>query len=318
MSKKSKRIFKKTSIQTLSILVIFLGLINILLLLLVFRPQLRQAFKSLKDKKQQEQIGKERNELFEQINPSEGYELAVSYGKLGPKMLEQGVIDFEKFKEVYDSGGQSLSKEQLNILTSGSNKKIKINRQNSYFLLNFFWAVGLGNKSKILSEGDMVKYGDGQPENFASTGGWTLSKSNPMDYYSKGDLISMTQDQEDLVLRVASNIYRPCCDNPTSFPDCNHGMALLGILELLAANGASEKEMYQEAKYINSYWFPSTYYDLALYFKNKEKKEFKDVDAKLVLGKDYSSGSGYSSAKKWLTDNGVVEEPPQQGGSCGV
>jgi len=86
----------------------------------------------------------------------------------------------------------------------------------------------------------------------------------------------------------------------------------------MAANNATEKQMFEAAKYYNAFWFPSNYYDLALYFKDKEGKNFKDVSAQIVLGKDFSSSSGWSAAKKWLVDKGIVEAPPKTGGGCGV
>ncbi len=257
--------------------------------------------------------------LLAEINPKAGYELNASYGNLGPQMLASGVIDLEKFIDVYQQSGSPLTEQEVSILTKGSRKKIHITRENSYFLLNFFWAVGLANKNPILTEGDMVKYGEGQIGNFASTGGWSLSKSgNPLDYYAKSELVSLNEQQQKLVEEVSKNIYRPCCNNPTSFPDCNHGMALLGVLELMAASGATEREMYEAAKYFNAYWFPSNYYDLALYFKANEGKNFAEIDAKTLLSKDYSSVQGWQNIKNWLTQNGLAEELPQSGGSCGV
>lgn len=258
-------------------------------------------------------------DLFNEINPEKGYEINALFGDLGPKMITMGVVDYDKFKSVYEKSGSPLTQEQQDILTKGLNKKVKITGENSYFLLNFFWAVGLANKSKLLDQGDMVKYGglEGAGQ-FASTGGWTLAKGNAMDYYSKSNLISLTQEQEDLVEKVSSNIYRPCCDNSTAFPDCNHGMALLGVLQLMAASGATEIQMYEASKYFNAFWFPGNYYDLALYFKNKEGKRFGQLDGKIVLGKEYSSASGWQQTKKWLTDQGIVQEPLKQGGGCGV
>lgn len=260
----------------------------------------------------------QRENLFNEINPESGHEINASYGDLGPKMIETGVIDLEKFKQVYQQNGQPLTKEQLTILTQGSDKKIKITRDNSYFLLNFFWAVGLANRSKILTQGEITKYGAGQIGNFASTGGWTLAKSDPMNYYAKAVLIPLTPKQENLVEKVASRIYRPCCNNSTAFPDCNHGMALLAVLQLLASNGATEDQMFEAAKYFNAFWFPGNYYDLALYFKNKEGKKFSQVSGEVILGKDYSSASGWSQVKQWLADKGLIEQPPRQGGGCGV
>ena len=257
--------------------------------------------------------------LFDEINPVNGFEINATYDKLGPKMVSSGVIDLKKFKDTYRKSNQPLTAEQEEILTKGSSQKIKITRDNSYFLLNFFWAAGLANKSKILEEGEMVKYkGREGAGGFASTGGWTLAKSDAMKYYSRSPLVVLTKDQEDRVNLVAANIFRPCCNNSTAFPDCNHGMALLGVLQVMASNDVSEKEMYQAGKYFNAFWFPGNYYDLALYFKNKESTSFKDVDAKLLLSREYSSASGWQAAKGWLVEKGLLQQPPKQSGGCGV
>ncbi len=260
-----------------------------------------------------------KDNLFDEINPVDGFTINASYGDLGPKMLAMGVIDKEKFVSTYAKSNQPITSDQEEILTSGSKDKITITRENSYFLLNFFWAAGLANKSRILDEGDMTKYGGiKEAGNFASTGGWTLAKGSAMNYYSKSPLIPLTREQEALVTTVAENIFRPCCNNSTAFPDCNHGMALLGVLQLMASSGATEKEMYEAGKYFNAFWFPGNYYDLALYFKTKDGKSFKDMDAKTLLSKDYSSASGWQIAKQWLADQGLVQQPPKQSGGCGV
>ena len=264
-------------------------------------------------------ITENKDNLFDEINPIAGYEINATYGNLGPQMIAMGVIDPEKFKRVYEKSNQPLTLEQEDALLKGSNDQVKITRDNSYFLLNFFWAVGLANKSKILDEGNMMKYNGIQGAgNFASTGGWTLAKGDAMNYYSKSALIPLTTEQEERVDLVASNIFRPCCNNSTAFPDCNHGMALLGVMQLMASTDATENQMYEAGKYFNAFWFPGNYYDMALYFYNKEAKSFKDIDAKTLLSKDYSSASGWQSVKQWLADNGLIQQPPKQGGSCGV
>ncbi len=258
------------------------------------------------------------SQILAQINPVDGYNIEIQYGDLGPKMISGGVIDLAKFKGTYDQSGQPLTKEQLKILTKGSNQNIKISSKNSYFLLNFFWAVGLANKNKILTEGKIAQYGPSKVGSFASTGGWTLGKGKATSFLSNLNLISLSSKQQKLVEQVSSNIYRPCCNNSTAFPDCNHGMALLGVLELMAANGASQQEMYQAAKYFNAYWFPQSYYDLALYFQAKEGKDFASIDPKVILSKEYSSASGYRLAKRWLSQNGLAKQPVGGGSGCGV
>lgn len=306
----------KTNILVISVVVISL-LINIALAIKLNLFGNINLFK--KDPPSVVTTKSENNELFEQINPTGGFQINASFNDLGPKMLKSGIIDIDKFKSVYAKSNQPLTVEQEEILTNGSGNKIKIDRDNSYFLLNFFWAVGLNNKSKILDTGDMMKYGGLKGVgDFASTGGWSLAKGPTMNYYSKAALIPLTLEQEKLVEKVSSSIFRPCCNNSTAFPDCNHGMALLGVLQLMAGNGATESEMYEAGKYFNAFWFPGNYYDLALYFKNKDGKRFTDIDAKLILSKDYSSATGARNIKQWLSQQGLIEEPPKTGGGCGV
>ena len=38
---------------------------------------------------------KEIVQLYEQVNPKEGYNLSISYGDLGPRLLEGGVINYD-------------------------------------------------------------------------------------------------------------------------------------------------------------------------------------------------------------------------------
>jgi hypothetical protein len=199
---------------------------------------------------------KELTVLYEQVNPKDGYALSISYGDLGPQLLENGMISYDSFAAIYEDSGNPLSAEQIEILKNGSNEEIVINAENSHFLLNFFWAVGLANRNSILTDGPMVQNSGGQIERFASTGGWTLATKPVTELYASMDLIPLTAEQQKLVEEVAAAIYRPCCNNHTLFPDCNHGMAMLGVLELMASQGATADEMFEAAKYINAYWFP--------------------------------------------------------------
>lgn len=123
-------------------------------------------------------------------------------------------------------------------------------------MLNMFWAFGLANKNEILEKGPMMDPKYGGAGRFASTGGWTLAVGDAMSHYSMHSLIALTPEQQVLVEKVSKNIFRPCCANPAYFPDCNHGMAMLGILELMASQGKSESELYATAKAVNNIWFP--------------------------------------------------------------
>ena len=244
-------------------------------------------------------------------NASNGVELPIKWGDLGKQMIAAGVIDGAKFESLYSRRG-GLAEEEKKLLYGEANGNLVITRQNSGFLLNLLWALGLANKNEILEKGPMSDPKYGGAGRFASTGGWTLAQGETMVHYNRHNLVVLTPEQQALVERVSKNIYRPCCDNPTYFPDCNHGMAMLGLLELLASQGINEEKMYEIALLVNSYWFPDTYETIAKFFENKGV-QWKDVNPKEVLGKDFSSASGYSRVLSQI-------EPVQgrSGGGCGV
>ena len=254
--------------------------------------------------------------LAEQINPKDGYNLSISYGDLGPQLLASGVISYDAFAAIYQNAGSPLSAEQIEILKNGSDHEIVINAQNAYYLLNFFWAVGLANRNVILTEGPMVQNSDGKFENFASTGGWNLATKPITDLYASLDLIPLTEEQQKLVEEVAQGVYRPCCDNPTHFPDCNHGMAMLGILELMASQGATADQMFEAAKYVNAYWFPQQTLEAAVYLKANQGIDFAEADPRLIVGRSMSSASGSKRVYADLQSKGLLQQAPGQGGSC--
>lgn len=259
---------------------------------------------------------KELTILYEQVNPKDGYALPISYGDLGPRLLEGGVISYDAFAAIYENSGNPLSAEKTEIVKNGSDEEIVINADNSHFLLNFFWAVGLANKNSILTDGPMVQNSGGQIERFASTGGWTLATKPVTELYASMDLIPLTAEQQKLVEEVAAAIYRPCCNNHTLFPDCNHGMAMLGVLELMASQGATADAMFEAAKYINAYWFPQQTLETAIYLQLNENIDFASADARLVVGNKLSSASGAGMVHEDLQAKGLLKQAPGQGGSC--
>lgn len=258
--------------------------------------------------------------LKTEVLPAEGVELPVRWGDLGKQMAEAGVVDKEKFLEIYKA--RENEDEARRFLEKNITGNLRMTAQNSGLILNLLWALGVGNKNPILEKGPMANFDGKTPKNpaelrekagyFASTGGWGLAKGSAMDYYSRYKFIELTTDEQALVERVSKNIYRPCCDNPTYFPDCNHGMGMLALLELMASQGVSESEMYRTALQVNSYWFPDTYVTLAQYLESKGSSWAKS-DPKELLGKKYSSASGYQAILKKVTP--LIN---QGGGSCGA
>ncbi|OGZ03881.1 MAG: hypothetical protein A2648_00540 [Candidatus Lloydbacteria bacterium RIFCSPHIGHO2_01_FULL_41_20] len=244
----------------------------------------------------------------QEILPLEGAVLPVTWDDLGKKLVSTGAIDGEKWSALYEKENK-LTGEYKNLLLGNDNGKIRITKENVGYLLNLFWALGLANKNPILESGEMTNPAYGGAQNFASTGGWTMAEGTAMDHYSMHKFFNLTPEQQALVEKVSGGIYRPCCGNSTHFPDCNHGMAMLGLLELMASQGVSEQDMWETALVVNSYWFPDTYVTIASYMKMKGI-EWKDVNPREILGRNYSSGEGYPKiAAK------VIKLQQQSGGS---
>lgn len=287
------------------------ALIGIIILTQFFDLNFRSLLGSVKDQEASVSRQQADQNLEKMVLPSGGITLPIRWGNLGKEMVEEGVIDAEKFETLYDRRG-GLSEDEKQLLYGEDNGSLVINSENSGFLLNLLWAFGLANKNEILEQGPMQDPEYGGAENFASTGGWTLAKGDAMDHYSKYEFVSLSKEQQELVEEVSKNVYRPCCGNSVYFPDCNHGMAMLGLLELMASYGASEEEMYEAALKVNSYWFPDTYLTIAKYFQ-KRGVGWSDVSPKEVLGSAYSGALGYREILKEV-------EPIQSrsGGGCGV
>lgn len=230
------------------------------------------------------------------VLPATGVEMPVAWGDIGPQLVQKGVIDPAKFKEAV-----KLTPEQEEILTKGSDKNIAIDAKNTQFVVDMLWALGLAQKSLVYDQGPLG--GQYKPEvaNFASTGGWTLSRGHALEYYNSFDLIKLTGDQQRKVAEIAKHVYRPCCGNSTYFPDCNHGMAALAMIELMVAGGADEKTIYENLLGFNAFWFPDTYVTTAVYFA-RHGTAWKDVSAKEVMGERYSSGEGAGEIAEQVGD----------------
>ncbi|MBI4089458.1 MAG: hypothetical protein HY424_01985 [Candidatus Levybacteria bacterium] len=250
--------------------------------------------------------------LKQKVLPQKGYPLSVKWNDIGRKLMESGVIDKKKYEELFLQ--DQYAKEQMKYLGKNSSDHMMINEKNSRFMVNTLWALGLVNKNKILTEGSMKTYGEGDVMRFASTGGWNLGTKQTSELYASTEIIKLTSEQEEIVKKIAQNVYRPCCGNSTEFPDCNHGMAALGYIEAAVAQGVSEKQIYKDLLKLNAFWFPQQYVELAAYL-NSQKTDWDKVDAKVALSSQYSSAQGAQQ-----TQQNVQNIPGlniQQGG-CGA
>ena len=150
------------------------------------------------------------------VLPKAGVILPVVWKDLGIQLIKSGVIDRVKFDQLYAQRG-GLG-EDAKLLDSADNTSIRITPQNSNLILNLLWAFGLANKNSALAAGPMVDKQYGGAGNFASTGGWTLSKGSAMSHYSKYRLVPLTLEQDELVAKVAKTSTGLAATIPPIFP----------------------------------------------------------------------------------------------------
>jgi len=264
--------------------------------------------------KQTETIAK----LTDEVLPPLGLDLAVSFGDSIQRLVEAGVISPQKFVYIY-SKREGLPGWVEDLFTQPSSEPITMSMQTAPFLLNLMWPLGIATKTQF---NEKSKLNGPRVGNFASTGGWTLGEArNGGDYFNKVSSIDLTAGQEATVLEAAENTYRPCCNNSTFFQDCNHGSAMLGLYELAASQGASVDQLYAAGRIANSFWYPPKYMEMAYYFQALENKPWDQVAAKTILGKEYSSGSGWQqNVHQPLVEAGLLPSTQTGGGgsACAV
>jgi len=252
--------------------------------------------------------------LAQNVAPEQGFASRAQWGDLLPRLVDAGVIDVEKFKAAAARAGQPLTEEQVRLLTEGSDEPVAIDMQNAKFVLNALWAVGLATENPLVTSGPMARR-KGSVDNLASTAGWTLGREAGPSYVGKYRLLPLTRDQQRIVEEVAYGVYRPCCDNPTAFPDCNHGMAALGLAEIMAFQGASADEIFAALKAFNAYWFPDQYLTLAVYYEG-QGTSWERVDPRELLDADHSSGSGWKQIDAAVKRTSPFAIPRGGGGGC--
>lgn len=232
--------------------------------------------------------------IQEEVVPLEGRVLPIRWGDLGKRMLEDGVIAEDKLaRPLY--GIPSLPPRVQRYLDSSDTKQIELNHETAGFWLEALWGLGLANQNALLEKGPMTE----DTSRLASTAGYEAGTRKGMDLYDKFSYIKLPAEQQEMVEDIASHIYRPCCANPASFPDCNHGMAVLGLIELMVSQGTAPDDIYQAALAFNSYWFPQTYQDIA-YFYHRLGIDYQQALASEILSQGLSSGPGYNALHRQL------------------
>ena len=93
-------------------------------------------------------------------------------------------------------------------------------------------------------------------------------------------------------------------------------MAMLGLLELMASQGATIDQMFETAKYVNGFWFPKQTLEVAIYLQRNYWVNFAHADPRQVVGRELASASGFKIVHQSIVGSGEVKQAPSQGGGC--
>ncbi|MEO5326460.1 hypothetical protein PV773_24405 [Mesorhizobium sp. CC13] len=258
--------------------------------------------------------------LFEEASakvlPPNGYLSSIALKDSIVRLVRQGVLDQGKFLGLRQRAGKGPDK-LADALSEPLNEPIHLTGENANDYVNLLWPIGLANhmEGNVTSPLFTVRL-----PSFSSTAGWTLGDHNEGSvYFNKFSIVEMTQAEEALAIRLAKSTFRPCCNNSTFFQDCNHGSALLGVLQLGASQGLSEADLYREALAFNSFWFPDYYVRTALYVKIVRRQEWEEVDPKEIMSEKFSAqGPWQQNVQTALETMPDLIPKPRKGANCGV
>jgi hypothetical protein len=248
------------------------------------------------------------------VLPAQGYTLPVKWGTAPKMLVGSGALSVSSLSQILQQSGQQLTPDELSILNGTSTENITINSTDAPFVLYLLWSIGINDNDTIISDGPIMHFG-GNPDNLASTGGYA-----PLGRLSLGqlDLMSLTPQQQATADYVAENTYRPCCNNPTMFPDCNHGAAALGLIELMTSQGDNQSTIFDGVRDFDAMAFPNQYVTIAEYLTLKGSS-WNETSAETLLSSNFSSASGFSQIQSYVSAHQSNGQQGSSGGSsCGA
>lgn len=165
------------------LLIPFIGLITVLSFNYLISPELKQDFlgnsaiwlyKKPLIKKYIPVKWLPKNYILNQVLPEKGYQTKLVFGNIGRKMVQAGVIDIQKLDEIYSNRG-GIPKDMKKLLTEPSNMPILVTKENSAWLINILWPLGLSNRMLLNEQSPIAG------ENLATThqqedGHWEKSR----------------------------------------------------------------------------------------------------------------------------------------------
>lgn len=250
-------------------------------------------------------------DVVEQVIPKAGIPTGVAFEDSIQKLVAAGIIDPDKFRQA----AGDLPAWVENALQARSEAPLVFNAATAPYLIDLLWPIGLANKVAFNKDSPIAT-----PDmpTLASTGGWTFGdKRNGSAYFNRVGAVYLTAAQQAMVLQTAKTIYRPCCDNSAFFQDCNHGSAMLGLLELAASQGETLAGLYRLALAANSYWFPDKYVRTALYFSYFYRRSWHEIEPKHILSATFSSAGGWYRNVNYPLVHANIALPGQSTGLTG-
>jgi len=228
------------------------------------------------------------HDIIETVTPKAGFITQVRWRDVVTKMINDGSLNPQKLETIITQRyGQEMKPEWKAIL-AGEDANLTINNDNAVFMMYILWTLAKHNNNEILLSSPIAEY-------FSD---YDIGVGRPG--YGDVSLLTLTPSQQKIAKKVAENAYRPCCGNSTAVPDCSHGFSALGLVELMASQGFSEKEIFETFIQFNSFWFPETYIKNALYIKVTEGLDWKDISKERMASDQYSTIQGSFTAKNYL------------------
>ncbi len=276
--------------------------------------------------------------LYAQVTPQTGYTISFKWGNSIKKLVDAGALNVSNLTIILNNSHQPLTLSEKEILNGTYTGYIQFNSTNTEFVQLVLWGLGINDNNTIITKGPIINasipYANSINNNatlkqklnqnvtpywvagryFASTGGY-----GPIGKLQLGmlNILSLSPSEQIIADYTAENSYRPCCDNPTAFPDCNHGATALGLIELLASQGANQSQIFSAVRYFNQYQFPQQYTEIAAYF-DSQGQNYSQVNSSKVMGYSFSSLSGYYAAHQYLLKNGVLTQSSTGNAACGA
>ncbi len=252
------------------------------------------------------------NSLAQTVYPYGGFILPVVWGDSIKILLESGALNKTALVAAIESSNQTLTPYETAIMNGTFDGYIYVNHSDSSFLLYALWSLGVNNNNSIIDKGPLMQLGD--PDNYASTGGYL-----PLGELRLGALsiINLTPLQESEAINISEATFRPCCNNPAAFPDCNHGAAELALIEMMTSQGYNQSTTFKVLRNFLSEYYPQNMFDEAVVFAS-QGVNFSSVSANTTVSYSLFSATGAQNVGAYIQKYGLLQSSSTSsgGGSC--